>query len=87
MPATFVVVPLWQGSVSSRAMSHADGAAAISGDLPAAATRVVDVPVEAGESLGTGVHRYSTLRRVRMPSAWRSRSSIRSSPDAPEAPR
>lgn len=65
MPATFVVVPLWQGSVSSRAMSHADGAAAISGDLPAAATRVVDVPVEAGESLGTGVHRYSTLRRVR----------------------
>ena len=65
MPATFVVVPLWQGSVSARAMSHADGAAAIQGDLPAAATVVVDVPVEAGESLGTGVHRYSTIRRVR----------------------
>jgi len=65
MPATFVVVPMWQGSVSSRAMSHADGAAAIRGDLPAAATVVVDVPVEAGDALGTGVRRYSALRRVR----------------------
>lgn len=65
MPATFVVVPMWQGSVSSRAMSHADGAAAIRGDLPAAATVVVDVPVEAGDTLGTGVRRYSALRRVR----------------------
>lgn len=65
MPATFVVVPLWQGSVSARAMSHADGAAAIQGDLPAAATMVVDVPVEAGEALGTGVRRYSAIRRVR----------------------
>ncbi|WP_022893164.1 arginase family protein [Agromyces subbeticus] len=65
MPATFVVVPLWQGSVSSRAMSHADGAAAILGDLPSASTLVVEVPVEAGEALGTGVLRYSTLTRVR----------------------
>ncbi|MDR5701817.1 arginase family protein [Agromyces aerolatus] len=65
MPATFVVVPVWQGSVSARAMSVADGAAAIQGDLPAAATVVVEVPVEAGEALGTGVHRYSTIRRVR----------------------
>jgi arginase len=65
MPATFVVVPVWQGSVSARAMSHADGAAAIQGDLPAAATILVEVPVEAGESLGTGVQRYSTIRRVR----------------------
>ena len=65
MPATFVVVPEWQGSVSARAMSHADGATAIQGDLPASATVVVDVPVEAGESLGTGVHRYSTLLRVK----------------------
>ncbi len=65
MPATFVVVPLWQGSVSSRAMSHADGADAILGDLPSASTIVVDVPIEAGESLGTGVLRYSTLVRVR----------------------
>lgn len=65
MAATFIVVPLWQGSVSARAMSHADGAAAIQGDLPAAATVVVDVPMEAGESLGTGVQRYSTIRRVR----------------------
>jgi len=65
MPATFVVVPQWQGSVSARAMSHADGATAIQGDLPASATILVEVPVEAGESLGTGVHRYSTLVRVR----------------------
>ena len=65
MPATFVVVPLWQGSVSARAMSHADGAAAIQGDLPAASTILVDVPVEAGEALGTGVRRYSAIRRVR----------------------
>ncbi|QAY74493.1 arginase family protein [Agromyces protaetiae] len=65
MPATFVVVPVWQGSVSARAMSHADGAEAIRGDLPAAATVVVDVPSEAGETLGTGVRRYSTIRRVR----------------------
>ena len=47
MPAAFVVVPEWQGSVSARAMSHADGAHAISGDLPSAATVLVDVPVEA----------------------------------------
>ncbi|MFB9310456.1 arginase [Agromyces hippuratus] len=64
MPATFVVVPLWQGSVSSRAMSHADGAEAIRGDLPNSSTVMVEVPVEAGESLGTGVQRYSTLLRV-----------------------
>lgn len=64
MPATFVVVPLWQGSVSARAMSLADGAEAIRGDLPSASTVTVEVPVEAGESLGTGVNRYSTIRRV-----------------------
>ncbi|WP_127792980.1 arginase family protein [Agromyces sp. LHK192] len=65
MPATFVVVPVWQGSVSARAMSHADGADAIRGDLPAAATVVVEVPAEAGESLDTGVRRYSALQRMR----------------------
>lgn len=65
MPATFVVVPVWQGAGSARAMSHADGAAAIQGDLPSSATVVVDVPVEAGESLDTGVRRFSALRRVR----------------------
>ncbi|GAA2040227.1 arginase family protein [Agromyces tropicus] len=64
MPAAFVVVPEWQGSVSARAMSHADGARAISGDLPSAATVLVDVPVEAGDALGTGVHRFSAIRRV-----------------------
>ncbi|MGG7510557.1 arginase family protein [Plantibacter sp. YIM 135249] len=58
---SFVVVPQWQGSGSSRAMQLVDGAQAIRGDLPSAATTVVDVPIEAGESLGTGIRRLSTL--------------------------
>ncbi|MFZ4894551.1 arginase family protein [Plantibacter sp. Mn2098] len=58
---SFVVVPQWQGSGSSRAMQLIDGADAIRGDLPSAATTVVDVPSEAGESLDTGVRRLSTL--------------------------
>lgn len=65
MPAAFLVIPEWQGSVSSRAMSHADGAHAIHGDLPSSSTVLVDVPVEAGDALGTGVQRYSAVRRVR----------------------
>lgn len=46
-------------------MRLSDGAEAISGDLPAAHTRNVAVPVEAGDSLDTGVHRYSALHTVR----------------------
>jgi arginase len=65
MPAAFLVIPEWQGSVSSRAMSHADGAHAIHGDLPSSSTVLVDVPVEAGDALGTGVQRYSAVLRVR----------------------
>jgi arginase len=65
VPASFVVVPQWQGSGSSRAMRLADGAEAIRGDLPASATRVVEVPVEAGESLGTGIDRFASLLAVR----------------------
>lgn len=61
----FVVVPQWQGSPSARAMQLIDGAQAIAGDLPRAATTVLDVPMEAGESLGSGVNRLSTLLRVR----------------------
>ena len=64
MPARFLVVPQWQGSGSSRAMRLADGANAIAGDLPSAATTPVEVRVEAGESLGTGVQRYSSIRAV-----------------------
>jgi arginase len=59
--ASFLVVPQWQGSGSSRAMRLIDGAEAIQGDLPATATTVVTVPASAGESLGTGVHRFSAL--------------------------
>lgn len=63
--ASFLVVPQWQGSGSSRAMRLIDGAEAIRGDLPAAATTVVAVPAAAGESLGTGVSRFSALATVR----------------------
>ena len=65
MAATFVVVPQWQGSGSSRAMRLIDGADAIRGDLPASATRVVAVPMEAGEQLDSGVARYASLAAVR----------------------
>lgn len=61
----FLVVPQWQGSPAARAMLLIDGASAIAGDLPRAATTVLDVPVEAGEALGTGVRRLSALRRTR----------------------
>ena len=61
----FVITPQWQGSPSARAMLLIDGAMAISGDLPRRDTTVLDVPLEAGESLGTGVHRLSALLRVR----------------------
>ncbi|MGN6446918.1 arginase family protein [Amnibacterium sp.] len=65
MPARFVVVPQWQGSSSSRAMRLIDGAEAIRGDLPSAATLTVDVPLGAGDAVGTGVHRYSSVAAVR----------------------
>lgn len=61
----FLVIPQWQGSPAPRAMLLVDGAAAIAGDLPRAATTVLEVPVEAGESLGTGVRRLSALLRTR----------------------
>ena len=65
MAATFVVVPQWQGSGSSRAMRLVDGADAIRGDLPSAATRVVDIPLEAGDDQGSAVHRLSSIVLVR----------------------
>lgn len=65
MPVTFVVVPQWQGSPSSRAMRIAEGAAALREDLPPGATREVAVPLEAGDEQGTGVARFSSLQLVR----------------------
>ena len=65
MAPTFVVVPQWQGSVSPRAMRLVDGAEMIRGDLPSSATAVVDVPVEAGDAIESGIHRLSTLLLVR----------------------
>ena len=46
-------------------MRLVDGAEAIRGDLPSASTRVVDVPLEAGDSQGTTVHRLSSIALVR----------------------
>lgn len=46
-------------------MRLCDGAEAIRGDLPASATRTVDVPVEAGDSENTSVNRFSSLLQVR----------------------
>ncbi|WP_335339023.1 arginase family protein [Microterricola viridarii] len=51
--------------MSARAMRLADGAEAIRGDLPASATRTVEVPAESGDALGTGVRRFSALLGVR----------------------
>lgn len=61
----YLVVPQWQGSPSSRAMQLIDGALAIAGDLPRGATTILEVPMEAGEALGTGIHRLSSLQRTR----------------------
>jgi arginase len=65
MPATFLVVPQWQGSGSSRAMRLVDGAEAIAGDLPSSSTVVIEIPLEAGDAQGTGVHRLSSIMLVR----------------------
>jgi arginase len=65
MAVTFVVVPQWQGSPSSRAMRQAEGAAAIREDLPAGSTRDVAVPLEAGDDQSTGIARFSSLQLVR----------------------
>ncbi len=61
----FIVVPQWQGSPSTRSMTLIDGADAIAGDLPRSATVRVDVPIEAGEALGSGIRRFSSLQRTR----------------------
>lgn len=65
MAATFLVVPQWQGSGSSRALRLIDGAEAIRGDLPSGSTRSVAVPLEAGDAEGSGVHRLSSIAIVR----------------------
>ncbi|MFJ4044892.1 arginase family protein [Microbacterium sp. NPDC089987] len=61
----FLIVPQWQGSPSARAMLLTDGAAAIAGDLPRRDTTMLDVPLKAGDSLGTGIRRLSALLRTR----------------------
>jgi arginase len=46
-------------------MRLVDGADAVRGDLPSASTRVVEVPLEAGDDQGTGVQRASSIELVR----------------------
>lgn len=65
MSTRFIVVPQWQGSSSARAMRLVDGADAIRGDLPSGATTVIDIPLEAGDSQGSAVHRLSSIAMVR----------------------
>lgn len=65
MSSTFLVVPQWQGSGSTRALQLQDGAEAIRGDLPSSRTITVDAPLGAGESLGSGIRRLSSLQVVR----------------------
>jgi arginase len=60
----FLIVPVWLGSCWSRALLVMVGGAAFAGELPASATTTVDVPMEAGESLGTAVHRLSSIVAV-----------------------
>ncbi|MFT4122847.1 MAG: arginase family protein [Microbacteriaceae bacterium] len=61
----FLVVPEWQGSRSARAMRLVDGAELLRGDLPSAATSTVEVPLEAGDERGSGVHRLGSVQIVR----------------------
>ena len=46
-------------------MRLVDGAEAIRGDLPSASTRVVEVPLEAGDQQGSGVARCGSLTIIR----------------------
>lgn len=46
-------------------MRLSEGAEAIRGDLPPNATHAAEVPSEAGNDEGSGVHRLSSLRQVR----------------------
>ncbi len=57
----FLVIPQWQGSPAPRAMLLVDGAAAIAGDLPRAATTVLEVPVRSG---GIARHRRTAPERA-----------------------
>lgn len=61
----FLVMPEWQGSSSSRAMRIAEGANLLREDLPVAARVDVEVPLEAGDSMGTPVARLSSLISAR----------------------
>ena len=60
----FLVVPQWQGSSSSRAMQLVDGAHAVLGDLPRSGSRMIEVPLEAGDTLDSGVLRMSALNQT-----------------------
>ena len=76
---TFVVVPQWQGSGSSRALRLRDGADAIRGDLPVKGTILVDVPLGVGDGQGSGVHGLTAIQLI----ANELRASLDTVPSAP----
>lgn len=65
MDVEFLVAGQWQGSGSARALHLSDGADAIRGDLPSSRTTAIDIPLGAGENLGSGVRRLSAIQVVR----------------------
>lgn len=65
MDLQFLVAAQWQGSGSTRALHLSDGSEALREDLPASKTTAIDIPLGAGESLGSGVSRLSALQIVR----------------------
>ena len=66
MAVTFVVVPQWQGSPSSRAMRQAEGAAAIREDLPSGVDpRGRRARSRPATTRAAGIARFSSLQLVR----------------------
>lgn len=61
----FLLIPEWQGSASSRAMQLAEGASILREDLPRSVLHEVEVPLEAGDALGTPVARLSSVLQAR----------------------
>lgn len=61
----FVLMPQWQGSSASRAMLLIDGAAHLRQDLPQSALLDVNVPIHAGDALGTPIARLSAILAAR----------------------
>lgn len=65
MPShAYILMPEWQGSSSSRALRLTEGAEALRVDLPSS-TVEVEVPLGAGDAMGTPALRLSSVLRSR----------------------